>query len=180
MATAVNPVGPAEETDEGLVVRRLNAKDAKRVGAMLARVVGDQRLTQALQTEDQQVIMMSIAAVLLDRVPRDISILVADLIGLTPKYDFKKYRKAARKEAKEENLLPPSDEQVRYYMEEEIIEELDEYPPDTYIKVINEVMQKPEFDDFLQSLPSFAKTARMVSSKFASLSKLSSATKTKK
>lgn len=147
---------------------------------MLASVIGDQRITNALSTGEQSVIMMSIAAVLLDRAPRQLSVIVAELIGIYDSYNFDKYREKARKEAQKENLLPPPDEQVRYYMEEEIIAELDRYPADTYLRVIQEVMEQDEFDDFLKQCISFWNTARMLSSKFQSLSNVSSGSKTKK
>lgn len=147
---------------------------------MLASVIGDQRITQALGTGEQSVIMMSIAAVLLDRAPRQLSVIIAELIGIYDNYDFDKYRKKARAEAQKENLLPPPDEQIRYYMEEEIIAELDQYPADTYLRVIQEVMEQDEFDDFLKRCRSFWNTATALSSKFQSLSNASSASKTKK
>lgn len=147
---------------------------------MLASVIGDQRITNALQVGEQSVIIMSIAAVLLDRAPRQLSVIIAELIGIYDNYNFDKYRKKARTEAQKENLLPPPDEQIRYYMEEEIIAELDQYPADTYLKVIREVMEQDEFDDFLKECTLFWNTAKMLSSKFQSLSNGNSGSKTKK
>lgn len=159
----------------GYTVRRLNAGDAIRVGGMISSVIGDNRITAVLQTGDTNTIAIGIISVFLDRVPRQLGVWVADLIGLTKNYDFKKYRKQARIEAKDENLLPPPDEQVRYYMEEDIVRDLnDNYPAATYLEVLGEIMQQDDFDDFLRSCISTAQTARMLSSKFSSLSSESS------
>lgn len=165
----------------GYTVRRLNAGDAIRVGGMISSVIGDNRITAVLQTGDTNTIAIGIISVFLDRVPRQLGVWVADLIGLTKQYDFKSYRKTAREEAKEENLLPPVDEQVRYYMEEDIVRDLnDSYPADTYMEVLREIMEQDEFDDFLRSCICTAQTARMLSAKFSSLSSESSAKAKKK
>lgn len=158
------------EGEKPYTVRRLNAGDSKRVGAMLAKVTGDPRLTNALASGEQSVILAAAVAVLLEKVPRDISVWCADLTGITKKYDFKEYRKAARAEAKEENLLPPTDEQIRYAMEEEIIEEMDSFPVNAYVDIVHEVMERDEFNDFLLSCQQFGETAKMLSSRFQSLS----------
>jgi hypothetical protein len=168
-----------ETPERQYTVRRLNAGDAPRVGAMFAGILGDPRLTQALQTGEQSIIAMTSAAVLLERAPRTLGVWVADLIGLAKNYDFKEYRRRMRKEAKDENLLPPSDEQVRYYMEEDIVRDLnDNFPADTYMDVLTQIMEQDEFDGFLASCKQFFKTATMLRSKFSSLSSESSDSET--
>lgn len=164
--------------EEKYRVRDLKAGDVRKVGGMVAKVTGDARIQNAVASENQKVVAMAVAACLLDRVPRDVALFCASLVGEDDNFDLKEYRKEEREQAKAEQRLPAPDGEIRYRMEEDIIEKVDSYPVDFYTDVIGEVMEKPSFDDFLASSARLGTAAQKGFSRFLKPSKNGSESQT--
>lgn len=161
-------------------VRDLQAGDTRRVGAMIARVTGDPRIQSAVSVGEQGVIVMSVVACLLDQVPIDLALWCASLIGVTEKYDIQDYVRAERQLAQQENRQMNDMGYIRMQMESDIVDEMDRYPVGAYMDILNELMQRPTFDDFLASTSQLGKAITSVSSRFQKQSKNGSRSKTKK
>lgn len=144
-------------------VRLLRTKDEFRVGGMLAKVTGDGRLQHAFASESTTLMVSSSIAVLLDRMPRELMLFCADLIGITR--DFKEEKKRDAKEAEEEGRAPLNEAELKTKLNDEILEEYGEYPTGTTGRIITEIIEREDFDDFLSSSAQLAKVAGKVFSK---------------
>lgn len=159
-------------------IRDLTAGDERVVGAMIASVTGDPRVQNAVASRDEALIMMSIAACLLERVPRQIALWCASLIGEEENFDIKEYRKEERKLAEKEGRRAAPDGEVRYEMEEDIVKKMDSYPSGTYLEIIAEVMEAPGFDGFLASSWHLSTATKSLSERFRTRFSKNSASQT--
>lgn len=140
------------EGEKSYTVRKLNNGDTRRVAAMVAKVSGDPRLTQALASNDQMLMLSQGLAVCLEFLPEDITLFVANLIGKTKHHDFGKYMAEVRAEERDNNMRYAQPEQeAKRRQETAILDEMDEMPFGTNEDVLVEVMERDDFDAFLVS-----------------------------
>ena len=143
-------------------VRPLKNGDTFKVGAMLAKVMGDKRIYIAAQEKDNMVTAMAALGAIMDQVPRELELFCADLIGI--KRDFKEYKERDRQEVigrinamtdaeKKAGVVHryANEYEIRRTMEDEILEEMDSYPPGTTQDVVADVMEREDFEPFLIS-----------------------------
>lgn len=193
-----------ETKDYGFTIRDLRNGDTFTVGAMLAKVMGDDNLRWAASSGDNTVMMMAGLGAVLTHAPRDVQLFCADLIGI--KRDFKDAKKAAMdryadqlKEGQAQDARrrdaevrgkdfdePPvlidrvTDESVRHEIEEEILEEFAFYPPGTAQLILTEVLEREDFVPFVHSSMRLAEAARGLSGKFSNPSSSGSDSRKKK
>lgn len=145
-----NSVHPDEQPlNKQYEIRPLNNGDTFRVGNMLGKIVGDQRIQSAVRSGDSMIIMTSALGALFDRIPRDLQLFCANLIGI--KRDYKEARRKELEEAEVENRDPVSELSLRMQMDNEIIEEFSTYPIGTAQDIIAEVIERDDFEPFLTS-----------------------------
>ena len=149
-------------------LRELNAGDERTVGAMVAKVTGDPRIQNAVASGEQNVILLAVVSALLERVPREIALWCASLVGETEGFKLKDYRKQEREEARDEDRLPAPEGELRYRMEEDIIEKMDSYPSGTYLDIVAEVIESPGFEGFLASSSRLGTAAQRAFARFSS------------
>ncbi len=161
-------------------VRQLTAKDTMTVGQMIAEVVGDQRIQNAVLTGEQSVIGMTIGAALLDRTPRKLALFCADMVGIADAYDLDEYLKKLRGEMDLETGQQVNVNYARTRMEDDIIEEIGSYPPSAYLDIMREIAEQDGIGDFLVSAKQLGTAMSSAFSKLQKPSKNGSASKTKK
>ncbi len=168
--TEITKAIQADDFTRPYKLRELNAGDERTVGAMIARVTGDARVNNAIASGDQNVIILAVVSALLEKVPREISLWCASLVGEDKEPKLKEYRKEERKEARDEGRLPAPEGEIRYWWEEEIIEKMDSYPSGTYLNILADVLSSPGFEGFLASSSRLGTAARIAFSRFSNLS----------
>ncbi len=161
-------------------VRELNAGDTRTVGSMIATVTGDPRLQSAVMSGEENVMIMSAVACVMDRVPRQLALWCASLIGIQEAYNVDDYIRREREAALLEDRDTATVGELRYRMEEDIIAEIDAYPAGAYMDIIAELLDRDSFDDFLVSSSQLGAAISKVSTKLRNRSKKGSAGKTTK
>lgn len=161
-------------------VRDLDAGDTMKIAGMMAKVTGDPRIQNAVASGEQGVIVMSVAACLLDRVPRDYQLLCADVLGVSDGYSIDEYMKRERQEAVAEDRPERSVGIIRNQMEEDIIKEMNTYPADVWLKIPTTLAYRDNIDDFLTSCWEFGQAMQSVSTRFRKPSKNGTSSRTKK
>lgn len=131
-------------------VRPLKTKDAYRIGRMIGRVIGDQRLQQAILTQETSLIIGSAVGVILDRIPRDLQLVCADMIGITR--DYKEERRKEMDEAEKEDRDELTEYELRTQMDNEIVDEYGETHPATTGIIVSKVLEEDDFEYFLSSI----------------------------
>lgn len=165
-----------KETDEELdifngsppfTVRALRDGDTYKVGHMLGKAMGDRRIAIAMQTGDWNTAGMAMVGVVFDTVGRELQLFVADLIGIERDYQDVKMRMQAACLGKDGRQIMtfPTPEEIQKGREDEIISELEMYPPGSSQMVINEIIGRDDFGPFWRSCKLVAKTAGRVFSK---------------
>jgi hypothetical protein len=164
------------ETDEELdvfqgsppfSVRVLGDGDTWKAGALLGKAMGDRRISNAMATGDWNTAGMAIVGVLFDSVGRDFQLFLADLIGIERDYQTVKMnmQRECLNEQGRQVMTFPTPEEIRMRLEDEIIAELNSYPPGTSQTIITEVIKRDDFGPFWHSSKLLAKTAGRVWSK---------------
>lgn len=171
----------AIDGDKPYSVRELNAGDTREVGAMIARVTGDPRIHNAVASGEQLVIVMAVVSALLERAGHDVYVWIAKLLGEDKHVEpVKTYRRRLQAEARSAGFMPPNEAEVRLEREYDIIERIDNYPPNVPLDVIHEIIERPSFDHFLASCSQLGTAAQKASERFRSPSKNDSDSQTEK
>jgi hypothetical protein len=170
----------ADDAPRAYNLRELNAGDERVVGGMVAKVTGDPRIQNAVASGEQMVIVLAIASALLERVSREIALWCASLTQEDKGFKLKEYRKEERAEAMEEGRLPAPEGEVRFRMEEDMIDKMDSYPSGTYLNIMADVIESPGFEGFLGSSRRLGTAAQKGFERFQTPSKNASTSLTKK
>lgn len=157
-------------------IKPLKARQTRKFAGMLGKASNDPRLGNALASGNEGTIMAGIIGVAMDRLNRDLFLFLADLIGI--ERDFKEYKKSMRAECHEDpnnmrspQIAPyPTEEEIKRQMEEDILEEFDEYSIDTPTNIISDVIERDDFEPFLVSARRLGTVGSTFFSRFRSTS----------
>lgn len=157
--------------DKEYKIRKLNNGDTRRLSEMISKVTGNPRFMQALASENNILMLATGISVALETLPRDKTLLVADLIGVANKYPFGTYRDEVLAEETANNTrYADRDGEIRYRRDTAILEEMDVLPGGTDENVIREVMERGDFEDFLTSFTQLIEAGKKTYSNYLTLS----------
>lgn len=132
-------------------VRDFNAFDAMPIGEIVAKVTGDPNVIAAMASGDQNQMLLAFATTALSVVPRKVFLLCADFVGETRGYDIEDYVKQEMKEAQADGRRQRTVGELRTKMEDDILEKFKLYPGGAMPAIIEAIISKPGFEDFLTS-----------------------------
>lgn len=161
-------------------LRKLKSHEERKIGEMVAKVTGDPRVQNAVASGDQGVTVLAFISAILDRAVDDLAVLCADLIGETSGYDLDARVEQEQEKARAEGRFPVSAQEIERRMNREIVAKMDNYPTGTYMDIISDVIEAPEFDNFLASTSRLTGAATKLSEKLQKPSKKGSGGRTKK
>jgi hypothetical protein len=162
-------------------VRELHSGDTRVVGAMAATLTGDPMVINAMASGDENQMFLAFATALLEKTPRELALWCASLVGEDRGEDVDEWLKNEREKALKET--PPrvvTAGEARRKMEDAILVRMDSYPVGAYMDILTEVINKPSFEDFLDSCLGLTSAIREFSTRYRKQSKNGSKSRSKK
>lgn len=169
---AVTTIEPAPEAqpapapfDSGYDVRALNNGDTFKIAAMLAKASSDPRILQAANLGDTQTVIIAAAAAVMDVVPRDLQLWLADLAGLRVRDYWRDAKQRLTEEAQDPATKrfvtpPPTDRDIRTAAEDDVMDAFALLPPGAGQDILTEVISRDDFLSIWRSSEQLANAAR--------------------